>query len=161
MKSGSERSLPVRREPPILPTVMPMDLVRQHVARVTTLITSPYTGLELAKTNIPAHFTIVAKNYFDEELPVGGDAFEVVISGPAGSISPKSLEVRSIRIKWLMLILNLESRITTTVNMKLSTRYLSLAPILSISSCGRSTSRTLLTLFPLMAPMLDHRLLRV
>jgi filamin len=41
-------------------------------------------GLEGAETYQPAHFTIVAKNYFDEELPTGGDQFEVSVNGPDG-----------------------------------------------------------------------------
>jgi filamin len=45
-------------------------------------------GLEGADTYQPAHFTIVAKNYFDEELPTGGDQFEVTIAGPDSNVQP-------------------------------------------------------------------------
>ncbi|ELR24683.1 gelation factor, putative [Acanthamoeba castellanii str. Neff] len=45
-------------------------------------------GLERADTYQSADFTIVAKNYFDEELPTGGDQFEVTIAGPEGHIQP-------------------------------------------------------------------------
>jgi filamin len=44
-------------------------------------------GLEGADTYQPAHFTIVAKNYFDEELPNGGDHFDVQIAGPDSTVT--------------------------------------------------------------------------
>jgi filamin len=46
-------------------------------------------GLEKAETFTPAHFEIVAKNCFDEELAHGGDVFEVTIHGPDGNVHPK------------------------------------------------------------------------
>jgi filamin len=46
-------------------------------------------GLEAAETFTPAHFTIVAKNCFDEELSAGGDVFDVTVNGPDGSVTPK------------------------------------------------------------------------
>lgn len=46
-------------------------------------------GLEHADTFTPAHFTIVAKNCFDEELTAGGDVFDVTINGPDSNVHPK------------------------------------------------------------------------
>jgi filamin len=46
-------------------------------------------GLEKAETFTPAHFEIVAKNCFDEELQHGGDVFDVSIHGPDGNVHPQ------------------------------------------------------------------------
>jgi len=46
-------------------------------------------GLEHAETFTPAHFTIVAKNCFDEELSAGGDQFEVQVNGPDSHVQAK------------------------------------------------------------------------
>ena len=45
-------------------------------------------GLERADTFTPAHFEIVAKNVFDEELSAGGDVFDVSVNGPDGNVQP-------------------------------------------------------------------------
>eukprot|EP01087_Luapelamoeba_hula_P020678 TRINITY_DN70_c0_g1_i3.p2 TRINITY_DN70_c0_g1~~TRINITY_DN70_c0_g1_i3.p2 ORF type:complete len:763 (-),score=144.58 TRINITY_DN70_c0_g1_i3:64-2307(-) len=46
-------------------------------------------GLEKADTFTPAHFEIVAKNCFDDELTAGGDHFDVSIHGPDGDVKAK------------------------------------------------------------------------
>jgi len=46
-------------------------------------------GLEHADTFTPAHFTIHAKNCFDEELTAGGDVFDVQVNGPDPNVHAK------------------------------------------------------------------------
>lgn len=46
-------------------------------------------GLTNADTFTPAHFEIVAKNCFDDELTAGGDVFDVEINGPDANVKPQ------------------------------------------------------------------------
>jgi filamin len=49
-------------------------------------------GLEHAEVNIPAEFTIQAVNAAGNNIPVGGENWDVQVSGPSGNITPKVVD---------------------------------------------------------------------